>query len=61
MKKAVSLIFTFLMLLAFVLSVNAEEFNGADLFTVDLPEDFEQTGTNLQILHLPMKKAIHLR
>ena len=47
MKKTVSLIFTFLMLLTFVLSVNAEEFNGADLFTVDLPEGFEQTGTNL--------------
>ena len=47
MKKAVSLIFTFLMLFSFVLSVNAEEFNGADLFTIDLPDDFEQTGTNV--------------
>ena len=45
MKKAVSLIFTFLMLFSFVLSVNAEEFNGADLFTFDLPEGFEQSGT----------------
>ncbi len=47
MKKAVSLIFTFLMLFSFALSVSAEEFNGADLFTVDLPEGFEQTGTNV--------------
>ena len=42
MKKAVSLIFTFLMLFSFVLSVNAKEFNGADLFTIDLPEEFQQ-------------------
>lgn len=47
MKKAVSLIFTLFMLFSFAISVNAEEFNGADLFTVDLPEDFEQTGTNV--------------
>ena len=47
MKKAVSLIFTLVMLFSFALSVNAEEFNGADLFTIDLPEDFEQTGTNV--------------
>ena len=47
MKKAVSLIFTLLMLFSFAISANAEEFNGADLFTVDLPEDFEQTGTNV--------------
>lgn len=42
MKKAASLIFTFLMLFTFALSVNAEEFNGADLFTIDLPEEFQQ-------------------
>ena len=42
MKKAISLIFTFLMLLTFVLSVNAEEFNGAELLTFDLPEEFQQ-------------------
>lgn len=42
MKKAVGLIFTFLMLCSFVVSVNAEEFNGADLFTIDLPEEFQQ-------------------
>ena len=47
MKKAVSLIFTLFMLFSCVVSVNAEEFNGADLFTVDLPEDFEQKGTNV--------------
>lgn len=46
MKKAVSLIFVLIMLFSFALSANAEEFNGADLFTVDLPEDFEQTGTS---------------
>lgn len=46
MKKAVSLIFIMVMLVSFAVSVNAEEFNGADLFTVDLPEGFEQTGTN---------------
>lgn len=42
MKKAVSLIFVLIMLFSFVLSANAEEFNGADLFTIDLPEDFQQ-------------------
>lgn len=47
MKKTVSLIFTIFMLLAFVVSVNAEEFNGADLFTVDLPDDFEQKGSTM--------------
>ncbi len=47
MKKAVSLIFTFILLFSFAVSVSAEEFNGADLFTVDLPEDFEQKGTNV--------------
>ncbi len=47
MKKAVSLIFTLLMLFSFAVSANAEEFNGADLFTVNLPENFEQTGTNV--------------
>lgn len=44
MKKAVSLVFTIFMLFSFAITVNAEEFNGADLFTVDLPEGFEQTG-----------------
>ena len=46
MKKVVSLIFTFLMLFTFALSVNAEEFNGADLFTIDLPEDFQRNETS---------------
>ena len=44
MKKAVGLIFAAFMLFSFALSVSAEEFNGADLFTVNLPDDFEQTG-----------------
>lgn len=47
MKKVVSIIFVLVMLFSFSLSANAEEFNGADLFTVDLPEDFEQTGTSV--------------
>ena len=47
MKKAVSLIFTLFMLFSFAVSVSAEEFNGADLFTVNLPDDFEQTGANV--------------
>ena len=47
MKKAVSFIFTFLLLWSFTVSVNAAEFNGSDLFTVDLPDDFEQTGANV--------------
>lgn len=42
MKKAVSLIFTLFMLCSFAISVNAEEFNGADLFTINLPEEFQQ-------------------
>lgn len=47
MKKAISLIFSLLMLFSFAISANAEVFNGADLFTVDLPEGFEQTGTSV--------------
>ncbi len=47
MKKAVSLIFIVVMLCAFAVSANAEVFNGADLFTVDLPDDFEQKGANV--------------
>ena len=46
MKKTISIIFTLIMLFSFAVSVSAEEFNGADLFTVDLPENFEQTGTS---------------
>ncbi len=47
MKKAISLVFALFILFSFAVSVYAEEFNGADLFTVDLPDDFEQTGTNV--------------
>ncbi len=47
MKKAISLILILLIFCSWAVSVNAEEFNGADLFTVDVPEDFEQTGTNV--------------
>ena len=42
MKKAISLIFTFLMLFSLAVSVKAEEFNGANLFTIDLPEEFQR-------------------
>lgn len=47
MKKAVSLIFILIMLFSFAISASAEVFNGADLFTVDLPEGFEQMGANI--------------
>ena len=47
MKKAVSLIFILIMFFSFAVSASAEVFNGADLFTVDLPEGFEQTGANI--------------
>ena len=46
MKKTISIIFTLIMLFSFAVSVSAEEFNGADLFTVDLPDNFEQKETN---------------
>lgn len=35
------------MFFSFAICANAEVFNGADLFTVDLPEGFEQTGANI--------------
>lgn len=47
MRKTASLIFTVFMLFSFAVSVNAEEFNGEDLFTVNLPDGFEQTGTGV--------------
>lgn len=47
MKKAISLIFVLLIFSSLAISVNAEEFNGADLFTVNLPEGFAQTGTSV--------------
>lgn len=47
MKKTVSLVFILLMFWSLAISVNAEEFNGADLFTVDVPEGFEQAGANV--------------
>lgn len=46
MKKAVSLIFILIMLFSCAVSASAEVFNGADLFTVDLPEGFEQTSSD---------------
>ena len=45
MKKVIGLILCVLMLCTFVVSAGAAEFNGADLFTIDLPDGYEQTGT----------------
>ena len=42
MKKAFSFIFILVMLFSCALSVSAEEFNGADLFTIALPDGFQQ-------------------
>ena len=42
MKKVVSLVLVLLIFCSLAISVNAEEFNGGDLFTVNLPEGFEQ-------------------
>ncbi|MBE6799905.1 MAG: hypothetical protein E7529_01725 [Ruminococcaceae bacterium] len=47
MKKVLSLILILIVFCSFAITANAEEFNGADLFTVDLPEGFEQTGANI--------------
>lgn len=44
MKKTASIILSLIIFIAFAVSTNAALFNGADLFTVDLPEDFQQTG-----------------
>ena len=43
MKKAIGLILTLLIFCSLVISVNAKEFNGADLFTIDIPDEFEQS------------------
>ena len=42
MKKATSLILILLIFCSLTIGVSAEVFNGADLFTVDLPEEFKQ-------------------
>lgn len=47
MKRAISLSLILLIFCSLVFSVNAEEFNGSDLFTVDIPEGFEQSGTSI--------------
>ncbi|MGN1316833.1 MAG: hypothetical protein ACI4VW_07190 [Acutalibacteraceae bacterium] len=44
MKKTASIFLSLIVLIAFAVSTNAALFNGDDLFTVDLPEDFEATG-----------------
>lgn len=44
MKKILCLILSIVTAVLLTVSVNAEEFNGADLFTVDIPEEFTQTG-----------------
>ena len=46
MKKAVSLIFIFVLLFSFAVDAGAEVFNGADLFTIDLPEGFQRNETS---------------
>lgn len=43
MKKAISLVLILFIFCSLALTVNAEEFNGADLFTIDLPDGFEQS------------------
>lgn len=45
MKKAIGLIFSLFLTLSLAISAGAEEFNGADLFTIDLPDGYEQVGT----------------
>lgn len=44
MKKAFSFILSALLIVAFPLSACAEEFNGGDLFLIELPDGFEQQG-----------------
>lgn len=44
MKKTASIILGLMIFINFAVGANAATFNGADLFTVDLPEDFQQTG-----------------
>ncbi len=44
MKKALSTVLCLFLIFLFSVCAFAEEFNGADLFTVDIPEEYEQTG-----------------
>lgn len=44
MKKTASIILSLIIFIAFAVSTNAALFNGADLFTVDLPEEFVATS-----------------
>lgn len=46
MKKGLSLVLTCVILMLLVITASAEEFNGADLFTVNIPEGYTQTGAN---------------
>ncbi len=44
MKKAISIVLCLIFSAMFCVCAYAEEFNGADLFTVNLPNGYEQTG-----------------
>lgn len=46
MKKAISLTLILMLFISLAVSANAEVFNGADLFTVDIPEEFQQTDAD---------------
>ncbi|MBE6795446.1 MAG: hypothetical protein E7533_02550 [Ruminococcaceae bacterium] len=45
MKKTIRVLVCAVLLVSLAISANAEYFNGADLFSVELPDGFEQTGT----------------
>ncbi len=44
MKKASRIVLCLMFSVMLCISVYAEEFNGADLFTMDIPDGYEQTG-----------------
>lgn len=44
MKKIIFIALSLLLFASLTVSVSAEEFNGEDLFTIDVPEGFEQKG-----------------
>ncbi len=56
MKKAASLILAIFIFCSLALTVNAEVFNGDDLFTVDLPEGFEQSATSTSDFYFTNEK-----
>ncbi len=46
MKKVLSLVLVFVTAMLLVITASAEEFNGADLFTVDIPDGYNQTAAS---------------